>query len=136
MSVDACRLIDLPRIRDARGDLSFAEGGRHMPFEIRRIYYLYNVPSGAERGAHGHRALEQLIIPLAGAFEVEIDDGIARRRVRLDNPARALYVCPMMWRDLRHFTEGAVALVLASLTYDEADYFRDYQDFLRAVANR
>lgn len=132
MAIDACRLIDLPQIADDRGTLSFAEGARHMPFEIKRIYYLYNVPFGAERGAHGHRALEQLIIPIAGAFDVALDDGTQQRTLRLDHPARALYVCPMMWRDLRHFTDDAVALVLASQAYDEADYFRDYNDFLRA----
>ncbi len=136
MAVGDCRLIDLPRINDPRGDLSFVEGGRHMPFDIRRVYYLYNVPSDAERGAHGHRALEQLIIPIAGSFEVELDDGRERRCVRLDHPARGLYVCPMIWRDLRSFSAGAIALVLASLVYDEADYFRDYQAFLEAVANR
>lgn len=136
MSLKHCRLVDLPKIGDPRGDLSFIEGRRHIPFDIRRVYYLYNVPSDAERGSHGHRALEQLIIPLAGGFDVELDDGIERRNVRLDNPARALYVCPMMWRDLRNFSDGAVALVLASLVYDEADYFRDYQEFLEAAANR
>lgn len=136
MPLSHCRLVDLPRIGDPRGDLSFVEGGRHIPFDIRRVYYLYNVPSDAERGAHGHRALEQLIIPLAGSFDVELDDGIERRNVRLDDPACALYVCPMMWRDLRNFSDGAVALVLASLVYDEADYFRDYQEFLEASANQ
>ncbi|MEG8041228.1 FdtA/QdtA family cupin domain-containing protein [Sphingomonas sp. LR60] len=136
MSVTDCRLLDLPHLADSRGDLSFVEGGRHVPFDIRRVYYLYGMPQGAERGAHGHRALEQLIVPLAGSFEIELDDGRARRTVRLDHPARGLYVCPMIWRDLRGFSKGAVALVLASLVYDEADYFRDYDCFLEAVAKR
>lgn len=131
-----CRWIDLPRIEDARGALSFVEGQNHIPFDIRRVYYLYDVPVSAERGAHGHRALEQLFIPLGGSFELELDDGTSRSWVTLDDPARALYVCPMIWRNLRAFSPGAVCLVLASLVYDEADYFRDYQDFLEAVARQ
>lgn len=136
MLAGQCRWIDLPRIDDARGALSFVEAGRHIPFDIRRVYYLYDVPTVAERGAHGHRALEQLFIPLGGSFEVELDDGRRRSTVTLDNPARALYVCPMIWRNLRVFSPGAVCLVLASLIYDEEDYFRDYQDFLEAVAQQ
>lgn len=136
MPVSRCRWVDLPKIADPRGNLSFAEGGRHMPFDIRRVYYLYDVPPDAERGAHGHRALEQLIIPLVGSLDVELDDGAERAVAHLNDPARALYVCPMIWRDLRNFSAGAVVLVLASLVYDEGDYLRDYQQFLEAAANR
>lgn len=133
MSVHDCQLIDLPKISDSRGNLSFAEGGRHLPFEIRRIYYLYDVPSSAERGAHGHRELQQVMIALAGSVEVELDDGFERRTCRLDDPAKGLYVCPMIWRELRKFSPGTVVLVVASLFHDEADYFRDYPSFLEAV---
>ena len=135
MSVRDCRLIDLPKFSDPRGSLSFAEGGRHMPFQIRRVYYLYDIPPEAERGAHGHRELEQLMIAMAGSVEVEVDDGQERRTFRLEDPAKPLYVCPMIWRDLRRFSPGTVVLVLASLVHDENDYFRDYQSFLEAVAN-
>lgn len=134
MALEHCRLVALPKIADPRGNLSFVEGGKHIPFAIQRVYYLYGVPENAERGAHGHRALEQIIIPLTGSLDVELDDGVDRRTVRLDDPACGLYVCPMIWRDLRNFSRNVAVLVLASLPYDEADYFRDYQDFMRAVA--
>lgn len=136
MSVSECRLVDLPKIMDQRGNLTFVEGGRHMPFDIRRLYYLWDVPRNAERGAHGHRALEQLIIPVFGSFDVELDDGVDRATFHMNDPAKALYVCPMMWRDLRSFSFGAVVLVLASEFYDEGDYFRDYQEFLKAALNQ
>lgn len=135
MSVHECRSVELPKISDPRGSLSFVEGGRHIPFEIRRVYYIYDVQHGAERGAHGHRELEQLMIVMAGSVDVDVDDGHESRTFRLDDPAKGLYICPMIWRNLRHFSPGAVVLVLASFAYDEADYFRDYQSFLEAVAN-
>lgn len=133
MSVHSCRLIDLPQFQDVRGDLSFVEGEKHVPFAIRRIYYLYNMSRDAERGAHGHKELEQLIIPIAGAFEIELDDGFERLSIKLNKPYQGLYICPMIWRNLREFTKGAIVLVLASLEYDEDDYFRSYRDFLGAV---
>lgn len=136
MSVHECRLVDLPKIADPRGNLAFVEGSRHIPFEIRRVYYLYDVPPEAERGAHGHRALEQLIIPMTGSVEVEIDDGADRAKFKLADPARGLLICPMIWRDLRRFSPGAAVLVLASQLYDEADYFRDYGAFQEAAAKR
>ena len=136
MSVDRCRKLALPQIRDERGNLSFVEGDRHIPFAIRRVYYLYDVPTDAGRGAHGHRELEQLIIPLAGSFQVRLDDGTSETIFTMDDPATGLYVCPMMWRDLCHFSPGAVALVLASIPYDEADYFRSYQEFREAALAR
>jgi dTDP-4-dehydrorhamnose 3,5-epimerase-like enzyme len=135
MPADSCHLVDLPRFSDQRGNLAIAEVGQHVPFDIRRIYYLYGVPPAAERGAHGHRELEQLIIAMAGSVDIEVDDGHQRRTFRLDDPAKALYICPMIWRDLRRFSPDAVVVVLASLPYDENDYFRDYPSFLEAVAN-
>ncbi len=133
MSIADCRIVDLPRLSDDRGSLTFVEAGAHVPFDIRRVYFLYEVPSLAERGAHGHRALEQLIIAVAGGFDVLIDDGEAQRSVRLDRPDRGLLVAPMIWRELRAFAPGSVCLVLASLPYDEADYFRDRESFLLAA---
>ena len=133
MSLSRCRIIELPKIVDARGNLSFIEGDAHVPFPIRRVYYLYDVPAGAERGGHGHRELQQLIVAVAGSFEVLLDDGDESRRVRLDRPYRGLLVAPMIWRELDNFSAGAVCLVLASLPYDEADYYRDREEFVHAA---
>lgn len=129
-SVDDCRLIELPRITDPRGNLTFVEGGVHLPFSIARAYYLYDVPGGAERGGHAHRALHQLLIAVAGSFEVVLDDGRRRRRVQLNRPYRGLLIGPMIWRELDGFSSGSVCLVLASQRYDEADYYRDYAAFV------
>lgn len=133
MSTENCRIITLPRVDDARGSLSFIEGDRHVPFPIQRIYYLYEIPGGAERGAHAHKALHQLIIAISGSFEVVLDDGKTQRTFLLDSPDKGLYVCPMMWRELGNFSEGAVCMVLASARYDENDYFRTYDTFLKAA---
>lgn len=125
--------MDLPKFSDPRGALSFVEGGRHIPFDIKRVYYLYDVPGQVERGEHGHRRLEQLMIPLGGSFDVELTDGADRRSFHLDDPAVGLYVSPMIWRRLQNFSSNATCLVLASLPYDEEDYFRDYDAFLKAA---
>src|SRR5438309_4235092 len=129
MVLEACRLIELPKIADPRGNLTFVEGGRHVPFDIQRIYYLYDVPGGAERGGHAHCALEQVFIALAGSFDVALDDGSQTRRFHLNRSYHGLYVPQMIWRDLDNFSSGAVCLVLASALYDEADYLRDYPSF-------
>lgn len=131
-----CRLVRLPRISDGRGSLGFIQPGPLLPFEIRRVYYLYDVPDGQERGAHGHRRLEQLMVAVAGAVDVECDDGRQRRTFRLDSPDVGLYVCPMIWRNLTAFRPGTVCMVLASEPYDEDDYFRRYDDFLAAATER
>lgn len=137
MPTENCKIIQLPRIADARGSLSFIEGERHVPFGIERIYYLYDMPDGAERGAHAHKALQQLIVAIAGSFEVVLDDGKSRRTFALDRADQGLYVCPMMWRELANFSVGAVCMVLASQKYDENDYFRNYDAFLKAaIGNR
>ena len=130
--LDLCRISDLPKIQDIRGNLTFVEGGRHVPFDIQRIYYLYDVPGGAERGSHAHKALHQFIISVSGSFDVVLDDGITRKTFHLNRPYQALYVCPMIWRDLENFSSGSVCLVLASNTYEEDDYFRDYDAYLAA----
>ena len=132
-SVDACQLISFPKISDPRGNLTFIEGGNHIPFDIKRVYYLYDVPGGSERGGHAHKMLHQVIIAMSGSFDVVFDDGKDKKRVHLNRSYSGLYVCPMIWRELDNFSSGSVCMVLASEHYDEADYFRDYQQFLKAV---
>lgn len=136
MQVDACRLFDLPKIADSRGNLTFVEGRVHVPFDIRRVYYLYDVPGGASRGGHGHRQLSQVLIAPSGSFDVILDDGRKRRTVHLNRPYQGLYICPMVWRELENFSSGSVCLVLASDVYDEGDYYRDYEAFCRAIEER
>ena len=135
-ALERCQLIDLPKISDPRGNLTFIEGEFHVPFKIQRVYYLYDVPGGAERGGHAHKALHQLIIAMSGSFDVLLDDGGAKRRFHLNRSYYGLYVCPMIWRELDNFSSGSVCLVLASNRYDEADYYRDYDQFLSARENR
>ena len=132
----AVRLVDLPRIHDPRGDLTFIEGGRHVPFEIARVYYLYNVPVDAERGGHAHRELQQVIFALSGSFRIVVDDGCEREEYWLRDPRKGLYVSQMVWREMDSFSQGAVGMVLASHRYDEADYYRNYDHFRDAVARR
>jgi hypothetical protein len=133
MDVAQCRIVELPKISDPRGNLTFVEGERHVPFDIKRVYYLYDVPGGAERGGHGHKELQQLIIAMSGSFDVVLDDGSRRERFHLNRSYYGLYVCPMIWRELDNFSSGSVCLVLASNRYDEEDYFRSYDDYLLAV---
>jgi WxcM-like, C-terminal len=133
MSASSIRLIELSCHIDARGSLSFLEGSRHVPFDIKRVFYLYDVKEGQKRGAHAHRVLEQVFIAVAGAFDISLDDGAEIRTVHLSTPARALYVPPLVWCDLERFTTGAVCLALASHPFDEADYLRSYDQFLAAV---
>lgn len=132
--LDKCQLINLPKISDPRGNLTFIEGGgRNVPFDIKRVYYLYDVPGGAERGGHGHKALHQLIIAMSGSFDVILDDGNEKKRVHLNRSYYGLYVCPMIWRELDNFSSGSVCMVLASNLYDEEDYYRDYGSFIKAL---
>lgn len=132
-SIDTCKMVSLPKISDPRGNLTFIEGQSHIPFDIQRVYYLYDVPGGAERGGHAHKGLHQLIIAMSGSFDVLLDDGFNKKRVHLSRSYNGLYVCPMMWRELDNFSSGSVCMVLASNKYDEADYFRDYSEFLAAA---
>jgi dTDP-4-dehydrorhamnose 3,5-epimerase-like enzyme len=134
MSLEDCKIIDLPKISDPRGNLTFIEGGQHIPFDIRRVYYLYDVPGGAERGGHAHKALSQLIIAMSGSFDVILDEGGEKKRFHLNRSYQGLYVCPMMWRELDNFSSGSVCMVLASNIYEESDYYRDYNDYLSAMA--
>ena len=129
-NIQDCQLVPLPRISDTRGNLAFIHGHEHVPFEIKRVYYLFDVPSGAERGGHAHRQLFQLLVPLAGSFDVTLDDGRASRAFTLNRPFQGLLVPPMIWRDLGNFSAGSVCLVLASEIYQEPDYIRDYDNFI------
>lgn len=132
MGIDNCKIIELPKISDPRGNLTFIEGNRHVPFDIKRVYYLYDVPGGGERGGHAHKELNQLIIAMSGSFDVLLDDGKKKKRVHLARSYYGLYVCPMIWRELDNFSSGSVCMVLASNCYDESDYFRDHSEFIAA----
>ena len=114
---------------DPRGNLTFIEAGGHVPFDIRRVYYLYDVPGGASRGGHAHKELSQLMIAMSGSFDVILDDGLTSKRVHLNRSYYGLYICPMVWRELDNFSSGSVCLVLASNHYSESDYYREYADY-------
>ena len=131
MSIEHCKIIELPKIHDPRGNLTFIESDEHIPFDIQRVYYLYDVPGGAERGGHAHKGLHQLIIAMSGSFDVLLDDGKEKRTFHLNRSYNGLYVCPMIWRELDNFSSGSVCMVLASNRYDEDDYYRDYANFMR-----
>jgi len=135
MSLSDCRIIELPKIHEPRGNLTFIESNNQIPFAIQRVYYLYDVPGGSERGGHAHKGLHQLIIAMSGSFDVILDDGKDKKRVHLNRSYQGLYVCPMIWRELDNFSSGSVCMVLASNNYDEADYYRDYAEFMRARWN-
>jgi len=130
------REITLPQIHDPRGDLTFVEGGNHVPFDIRRIYYLYNVPVDSERGGHAHRELEQVVFALSGSFRMKIDDGKTKSEYWLRDPRKGLYISRLIWREMDVFSQGAVCMVLASHRYDETDYYRNYDDFQAAVLSK
>jgi oxalate decarboxylase/phosphoglucose isomerase-like protein (cupin superfamily) len=128
-----CKLIYFPKINDARGNLSFIEENNQIPFQIRRVYYLYDVPSGATRGGHAHKALEQIIIALSGSFDVILDDGTNKQAYFLNRPHYGLYIPPGVWRELENFSSNSIALSLVSAAYKESDYIRDYQVFKKMV---
>lgn len=129
VGLENVRYVELPIIHDRRGNLTFIEGNKHVPFDIRRVYYLYDVPGGAHRGGHAHRQLEQLIVAMSGSFDVVLDDGQRSRRFHMNRSFYGLYVPRMIWREIDNFSSGSVCMVLASEHYDEADYYRDYQEF-------
>ena len=129
--LELARVIEFPKIHDPRGNLTFIESNKQVPFTIKRVYYLYDVPGGAVRGGHAHKELEQVIIALSGSFDVLLDDGYNVRKFHLNRPYYGLYVPTMVWRVLDNFSSGAVCLVLASTEYNESDYIRSYDEFLR-----
>lgn len=127
-----CSVIELSRHHsDRKGDLTVVENGVTVPFDVKRVYYLYDVPGGASRGAHAHRELRQLIVAASGSFSVTLDDGNVKRTYMLNRPYKGLLVTPGIWRELDDFSSGAICMVLASAPYDEDDYIRDYEEFLR-----
>jgi hypothetical protein len=133
MSISDCKIIELPKIGDPNGNLTFIEAQRHVPFSVKRVYYLYDVPGGARRAGHGHKRLEQLIIAMSGSFDILLDDGQVRKTYHLNRSYYGLYISSMIWREIDNFSSGAVCMVLASEYFDENDYYREYQDFIDAV---
>lgn len=131
--LEGCSVLNFPKIIDARGNLSFVEGGIHIPFAIRRIYYIYDVPGGSSRGAHAHKNLQQVMIPISGSFDVILDDGVSQKKYNLNRSYQGLYISTMIWRELDNFSSGSVCLVLASDLYDPSDYYYDYTKFLEAL---
>ncbi|MEO5951344.1 MAG: FdtA/QdtA family cupin domain-containing protein [Chloroflexia bacterium] len=131
-TVHDCKLIDLPRIQDPRGNLSFAESGRQVPFDIRRVFYLYDVPGGESRAGHALKSCHQFVIAMSGSFDVIVKDGYSERRVQLNRSYYGLHLPPLVWRELDNFSSGSVCVVLASELYDEQGYYRDYPSFLAA----
>ena len=128
--VHDAQLLDLPRIQDPRGNLTFVEGGGHIPFDIARVFYLYDVPGGESRAGHANRALQEVIAAVSGSFDVVLDDGQEQRTFTLNRPYVGLHVPGMLWRELVNFSSGSVALVLASTPYDADDYYRDYDEYV------
>ena len=129
MSFDRVRWIELPKVADKRGNLSFIESARHIPFDIARTYWLYDVPGGEERGGHSHKQLYEFLVAAGGSFDVVLDDGVSTRTVTLNRPSYGLLIVPGIWRVLNNFSSGSVCLVLTSDYYEESDYIRDYQEF-------
>ncbi len=129
-SVYNCSIIKLPKIHNRAGNITALDNNIHIPFDVKRIYYLYDIPGGEVRGGHAHKELQQFIIAASGAFDVLIDDGLNKRIVRLDSPSMGLHIIPGIWRELLNFSSGAICLVLASHKYDELDYIREYNDFI------
>jgi dTDP-4-dehydrorhamnose 3,5-epimerase-like enzyme len=132
MGINKCRIITLPKISDTRGNLSVIESGNHIPFEIQRVYYLYDVPGGSHRGGHAHKKLEQLIIAMSGSFDILLNDGTNEIRYHLNRSYIGLYIPQMVWREMDNFSSGAVCMAVASDKYSESDYYRNFDEFMKA----
>ena len=128
-TVYSCGIVELPKVHNRAGNITTIENQLTAPFDIKRVYYLYDVPGGEDRGGHAHKELQQFIIAVSGAFDVKIDDGINKKIIHLDRPYIGLHIVPGIWRELLNFSSGAICLVLASTGYDENDYIREYEDF-------
>ncbi len=133
MGIEECRIVELPKVADQRGNLSFIEGGRHVPFDIKRVYYLYDVPGGETRAGHALKKTQQFIIAASGSFDLILDDGNERRTICLNRSWKGVYIPTMVWRELVNFSSAGVCLALASTYYDEGEYIRDYQEYRRVV---
>jgi dTDP-4-dehydrorhamnose 3,5-epimerase-like enzyme len=134
-SIYNCSILQLPKIHNRAGNITALENNIHLPFDVKRVYYLYDVPAGEERGGHAHRELQQIVVAASGAFDVLLNDGTNKKIVHLDRPFIGLHIVPGIWRELLNFSSGAVCLVLASHKYDEKDYIRDYSNFLEYKQN-
>lgn len=134
-SVYDCVLLPLNKVHNRAGSITIVEGNKNVPFDVKRIYYLYDVPGGAERGGHAHKELRQLIVAASGSFKVILDDGIKKKTISLNRPDYGLLIVPGIWRELKEFSSGAICLVLASEIYAEYDYLRDYNKFLKLRSN-
>lgn len=131
--IEECCLIQIPKVHDERGNLAVIEKAI-IPFSLKRVYYLYDIPSGEFRGGHAHRKQQSLVIALSGSFEIVVDNGITSRRFMLNKPNEGLYIPTYMWREIENFSSGAVCLVLASTEYDELEYIRDYEYFKSIIS--
>jgi len=134
MKIKGCAIIDLPKIADPRGNLTFIEGNKHLPFLIKRVFYLYDVPGGANRAGHALKSCHQFLIAMSGSFDVVLYDGKEKERVHLNRSYYGLHISPMIWREIDNFSSGSVCLALASELYDPNDYYREYNEYLRALA--
>lgn len=130
---EAIQKIDLPRILDSRGNLSFIEGGKHVPFEIKRTYWIYDVPGGESRGGHAYKTLQEFVVAISGSFDLVLDDGTSKTLHSLNRSYTGVYVPRGVWRSLENFSTNALCLILASAEYDENDYIRDYEEFRRGL---
>jgi|TARA_B110000908_G_scaffold85881_1_gene102652 oxalate decarboxylase/phosphoglucose isomerase-like protein (cupin superfamily) len=133
MGLSKVKQMTTPTITDGRGNLGFLENKTHVPFDIKRIYYLYDVPKGQQRGFHAHYELEQVIFALKGSFDLVLDDGKEKKTYHLNSPNSFIVIPKMIWRELNNFSENAICMVIASMSFNEADYIRDYDTFLEAV---
>ncbi len=130
LGIERCRMIEFPKIAERRGNLSFIESGGHVPFAIRRVFYVYDIPTGEKRGAHAHRELEEVVICLSGGLDVVLSDGRDTKVVHLNRPNRGLYIPNLIWTNMENFNPNTVYVVLASTHYNESDYIRDYDEFI------
>ncbi|WP_282038082.1 sugar 3,4-ketoisomerase [Saccharicrinis aurantiacus] len=128
-TIDDCTIIEIPKNHSDRGSLSVVESNNSIPFEIKRVYFTYDIPSGAERGGHAHKNLFQLIVAASGSFNVLVDDGVNSKELFLNNPSKGLIVTPGIWREINNFSAGGIVLVMASELYDDGDYYRNYSEF-------
>jgi WxcM-like, C-terminal. len=133
MSIKCCRLVNLPTFQDSRGNLTFVEANKHVPFDIQRVFYLYDVPDGSDRGGHALKNCHQLLIAISGSFDVVLDDGQEKKRVHLARSSCGLQIPPTVWREMDNFSSGSICMVLASNTYDEDDYYRNYSEYLAVM---
>ena len=131
--IEDIKIIEIPTIKDDRGDLSFIENDSFLPFSLKRIFYIHAIPKDAERGGHAHKRLQEFIICLKGSFDLHLDDGTNKKILSLNSASSGVYTPSMIWRDMKNFSEGCICIVIASELYDEEDYYRDYNKFLKAL---